>query len=143
VRTRKAYLLFMRLMRLMLWRSKLGASSFFLPLYVAVYSSQGIKIVIFESSLFAVGIMKSYSCDTVDCSRPLSGFGGSRLSLRMKVYCLLSIFSITSSMPSYAERFHFLPSPVVRWLAKPAPPRVLMSRVPRNVAIAPDDEQSR
>src|SRR6266536_3552375 len=102
---------------------------------------QGMKIRVFEVLFCVDETLKLYSYDMVDCSRPFSGFGGSRLSLRMKVYCLSSAFSTSSSMPSYSDRFHFLSSPVVRWLAKPAPPRAMKSRAPWNVAIEPEDKQ--
>ena len=39
---------------------------------------------------------------------------------------------MSRTIPAYPERSQHLSSPVVRWLAKPAPPRVLMSRLPWN-----------
>lgn len=57
------------------------------------------------------------------------------------MYSLPSALSMTSSMPSYAERFQVRSSPRVRCEAKPVPPRVLVSRVPWNLAIREDAEQ--
>lgn len=43
---------------------------------------------------------------------------------------LPSASAISSKTPAKSERSHVRSSPVVRWLAKPAPPRVLISSSP-------------
>lgn len=78
-------LLIMMLNCLMLVVLSFGASSFTLPLYVALKDSHGMKNSIFLVTVAFSGIWKSYSYDTVDCSRPVSGSKGSRVSLMLKV----------------------------------------------------------
>jgi hypothetical protein len=63
----------------------LGASSFGLPLYVALKDDHGMKSSLFSTKVEFSGIWKSYSYDTVDCSRPVSGSRGSSVSLILKV----------------------------------------------------------
>jgi hypothetical protein len=41
-------------------------------------------------------------------------------------------------MPEYSDRFQVRESPVVRWLANPAPPRAVMSKVPWKRAVEDD-----
>lgn len=111
----------------------------FLPRYVGCRSCHAMKIEtsweVGDVSEF-LGTWKSYSQEVVDCSRPFSGFGGRSSSFRMKVYFLSSELAgrMVSWMPSVLVRFQWRSSPVVRCDAKPAPPSVSKSKVPRKAA---------
>jgi hypothetical protein len=78
-------LLIMMLHCLMLVVFSFGAFFFGFPLYVALKECHGMKIVLFLVRVAFSGIWKSYSYDIVDCSRPVSGFGASSVSLILKV----------------------------------------------------------
>jgi hypothetical protein len=134
----RLYLRIIMLIRLMDATFGFPASFIGFPLYVAVKECHGMKTVRCWADPFTstadAAATKSYSHEIVDCSRP-SSRSGRRSSLSMKVYFFssLALWSSTSSIPSYPERLR-LSSPTVRCDAKPAPPRVVVSRCPQKRA---------
>ena len=79
-----------RLNRLTFLVFRAGASFFSLPLYVGLKELQGMVMVVRPSlhSFCSLEIWKSYSYETVDCSRPLSGSFGFTSSLTVNEYFL-------------------------------------------------------
>lgn len=122
-KTQQAYLLIMMVNRFTLSVSNDLVSFCSLPRYVAFIACHGTNtpIPLLES--------KSYSKLIDDCSRP-SAKGGKSSSLSVSVYFLPSSSPISRKMPSYADKSQARVSPVVRWLANPAPPSAFASRVP-------------
>jgi len=123
------YLRIIMLILLTFSRSSGFASGFSFPLNVGLKSFQRMSIC---SPSFPT--RKSYSQLMVLCSLPF-GLCGNNSSLRMNVYFLSSADAMSSRMPVYGDRSHTLSSPIVRCDAKPAPPRVLMSRFPWKWAV--------
>ena len=101
------YLLINRLKRLTLSNFKPGASFFSLPLKVALNALHGMKINVSAepSQSSRRGTVKSYSYDTVDCSRPVSGSGGKVSSLIVNVYR----FSTLHRQPVVSSVFSHMP----------------------------------
>ncbi len=134
-RKRSKYLRIIKLSLLTCFRSRGFASFFSRPRYVGLNSFQCTNT--FPPSLSA---LKSYSQLTVLCSLPLGLFGKSS-SFSIRVYFFPSDVLISNVMPSYSEKSQSRSSPVVRWDAKPAPPRVLVSRLPWKMASGEDGLQ--
>lgn len=81
-----ANLLIIMLNLLMLVRFRGGASGFSRPLYVALKSFQGMKMV--EVSPVMFGATNSCSYEIVDCSLPVSGSRGNNSFLMLNAYRL-------------------------------------------------------
>lgn len=115
----------MRLSRSTLSSFRGGASGLGLPRYVGWRSSHATS-----SSPPSWPATKSYSQLTVLCSLP-SSLRGRTSSLRTSVYFLPSAPGANlRDKPEYGDRFQGPAESEVRWEAKPAPPRVVMSSVP-------------
>lgn len=168
-RNRVAHLLIMRPIRLISDLSNGGESGLGLPLYVGLNASHGRKIEIASSldpasssSLRRDGDAVPSSENSASQLRPLFARpspllpGISSLSVTRYRFgrCESSAFaecevseelvpvSIVMSRPSYADRSQ-CSVPLLCWDAKPAPPRVLVSRHPQNRASLPSLAVSR